>query len=87
MTPDGFPVDMGPSILMKKIGTVPDFWEIQSLADGRIVKAFVYPEDFLRAGPGPRLTGEINELADYSLAQTVIGNIYENPELVHDCGK
>jgi predicted nucleic acid-binding Zn-ribbon protein len=32
-------------------------------------------------------SGEINELADYSLAQTVIGNVWENPGLVHDCGK
>lgn len=55
-TPTGLPVDMGPSSLIRKIGTVEDFWLLQSLVDGRIVRAFVYPEDFLKAGPGPVLT-------------------------------
>lgn len=54
-TPSGFPVSWGPAKLIRKIGTVPNFWEFQLLADGKVMRGMVHEEDFLEAGPGPNL--------------------------------
>jgi hypothetical protein len=54
-TPTGLPVSWGPSRLVSKIGTVPNFWEFEILADGRRMKGMVYPEDFIKSG-GPQIS-------------------------------
>lgn len=50
-TPTGFPVSMGVYELLKRVGTVENFWEIQEVISqkerGRIVRAFVFEEDLL----------------------------------------
>jgi hypothetical protein len=51
-TNTGIPVPMGMCKLLEKVGTVPNFWKVERLdpsCTGAIVKAFVYPEDELRA--------------------------------------
>lgn len=58
-TPTGLPLPMGVCRLRKKLGTVPNFWEVERLDPayvGAVVKCMVYPEDFLEAGPGLKLT-------------------------------
>lgn len=51
VTPTGLAVDMGAYVLLKPVGTVPNYWEIQQQTrtgfDGRIVRAHVYEEDLI----------------------------------------
>ncbi len=31
--------------LIRKIGTIPHYWEVRKLDDGLVLRVFVYPED------------------------------------------
>lgn len=46
-TASGFPVSAGSFKVIKQVGTVPNFYYVESLEDGHREKIFVHEEDIL----------------------------------------